>query len=123
MAHGGARPGAGRKKGTANRKSREIANRAFADGVTPLEVMLAVMRKHYAAEDLDKAVAVAKDAAPYMHPRLNPIAPVGEEGRAAGYVVVPPAAESVEAWSRAAAQVLKIPAKSGDPSPVPKPSC
>jgi hypothetical protein len=32
--------------------------------------MLKAMRKHVAADDLDKAAAVAKDAAPYMHPRL-----------------------------------------------------
>ena len=38
-AHGGARSGAGRKRGGANQKTREIADRAATLGVTPLEVM------------------------------------------------------------------------------------
>lgn len=31
------------------------------------------MREHYAAGRLDQAAAVAKDAAPYMHPRLSAV--------------------------------------------------
>jgi hypothetical protein len=49
----------------------------------PLEVMLDAMRSHYEAGDLDKAAAFAKDAAPYVHPRIanievsgNPDAPI-----------------------------------------------
>jgi hypothetical protein len=30
--------------------------------------------------DLDKAVAIAKDACPYMHPRLNSVAVGGQPG-------------------------------------------
>lgn len=70
-AHGGKRNGSGRKAGSATQKTREIANRAAAEGITPLEVMLHAMRKHYEAGALDAAASIAKDAAPYMHPRLN----------------------------------------------------
>ena len=42
--HGGRRQGAGRKPGSASQKTREIANQAATDGLTPLEYMLAVLR-------------------------------------------------------------------------------
>ena len=70
---GGRRPGAGRKPGSATRKTREIAERASAAGITPLEVMLEDMRAKYAAGDLDAAANRACDCAPYMHPRLSSI--------------------------------------------------
>lgn len=95
----------GRKPGSANVKTRAIADRAAAEGITPLEVMLRAMREQVAHADalkeqaeeadtallvgtegvdpnlprelrqkarmaLNDAAAVAKDAAPYMHPRL-----------------------------------------------------
>ena len=76
---GGARPGAGRKKGAATEKTREIADREMSGGgLTPLEYMLQVMRTE-PSDDLESkdylaAVAMrfeaAKAAAPYMHPRL-----------------------------------------------------
>lgn len=104
MANGGARPGAGRKPGGANQKTREIADRAAREGITPLEVMLRAMREHVEHSDslrkqadeadiqlltgeredndtpvklrgaalaaITEAASMAKDAAPYMHPRL-----------------------------------------------------
>ena len=84
MPRGGKRPGAGRKPGIANRKTREIADKAAADGITPLEVMLATMRalwdgavgKDGKVTDFEKALAacsVGKGAAPYMHPRMQQI--------------------------------------------------
>src|SRR6266511_5331757 len=72
-ARGGRRPGAGRKPGSATRKTREIAEWAAAEGITPLEVMLADMCAKYAAGDLDAAADRACDCAPYMHPRLSAI--------------------------------------------------
>lgn len=74
----------GRQKGVANTKTREIAEKAIAKGITPLEVMLALMRKAWTAagealtdaekERLeDKAAGHAKDAAPYLHPKLQPV--------------------------------------------------
>jgi len=59
----------GRKKGTANTKTREIADKAAASGITPLEYMLAVMRDEQA--DPERRGEMARAAAPYMHPRLQ----------------------------------------------------
>ena len=73
MPKGGARPGAGRKPGGTNKKTREIAELAAAEGITPLEVMVLAMRRKYEAGDLDGAASIAKDAAPYMHPRLSSV--------------------------------------------------
>jgi hypothetical protein len=85
------------------RRTREVAERAAAEGLTPLEVMLRAMREHVEHADklqaqameadtavllgdadpdlpeafrraalaaITSASAMAKDAAPYMHPRL-----------------------------------------------------
>lgn len=107
---GGARPGAGRKKGAATTRTREIADRAVSDGsLTPLEVMLENMRfAHQEAggilarilltvddpgqipEKFDElktllqyrgmAQEAAKDAAPYIHPRLAAVEHTGRDG-------------------------------------------
>lgn len=65
---GGPRPGSGRKPGGQNRKSREIADRAAAEGITPLEYLLKVMRDENG--DSETRLDAAKAAAPYVHPRL-----------------------------------------------------
>jgi hypothetical protein len=101
MKNGGRRPGSGRKAGTANKKTREIADRAAAEGITPLELMLQIMRGQACPENADPAQKVAfhqlrfeaaKAAAPYIHPRLSnidkpvqigPLAgSLGDQGRA-----------------------------------------
>src|SRR5499427_6549415 len=69
--HGGKRQGAGRKPGSASQKTREIANQAATDGLTPLEYMLAVLRDDTADPDRRDRMAVA--AAPYIHARLAAI--------------------------------------------------
>ncbi len=88
MARRGSKPGerrGGRTKGTANKKTREIADKAAQSGVTPLEVMIEAMRHHYElsqdenlkgdkSENLKAAAAMAEKAAPYIHPRLSAIA-------------------------------------------------
>lgn len=99
---GGARTGAGRKTGSATKKTREIANKAAEEGITPLEVMLfamrATMNEAQAAIDAQRlagveqiamplglladAAELAKDAAPYMHPKLAAIEHTGAEGGA-----------------------------------------
>lgn len=79
MPRGGKRPGAGRKKGAATRKTRAVADRAATEGITPLEVMLTVMRQRFEAKDFERAASIAKDAAPYLHPRLTAIK-VGGDG-------------------------------------------
>lgn len=71
MARGGARPGSGRPRGAATQKTREVADKASVDGLTPLEYMLQVMRDKGADEA--KRLDAAKSAAPYMHPRLSTV--------------------------------------------------
>ena len=80
MARGGKRVGAGRPAGSATRRTREIADAAAKDGLSPLEVMLRAMREHALADRWDQAAAVAKDAAPYCHPRLAAVEVSGEDG-------------------------------------------
>lgn len=80
MARGGKRSGAGRPKGAAARKTKEIADRASAEGITPLEVMLKAMRTHAEKEDWDAAASIAKDAAPYMHAKLASVQHSGPKG-------------------------------------------
>jgi hypothetical protein len=94
---GGARKGAGRPPGSATKKTRAIADKAAKEGLTPLEVMLDAMTAlHRQANELAEgaeaemggrkvnrlgllvaAAEVAKDAAPYMHPRLQAIEHTG----------------------------------------------
>ncbi|HWU63580.1 MAG TPA: hypothetical protein VN112_16295 [Ensifer sp.] len=80
MARGGKRNGAGRPKGAATLKTQAIADKASAEGLTPLEVMLRAMREHTEKDEWDKAAAIAKDAAPYMHPRLANLQHTGKGG-------------------------------------------
>src|SRR5262249_5914097 len=78
---GGRRPGAGRKKGSATRKTKELADRAAREGITPLELMLQAMRLHYQKGEWDAAAAIAKVVGPYVHPRLGSLTVNGEEER------------------------------------------
>lgn len=96
IGRGGSGRKAGRPVGAATKKTREIAERALAQGITPLEVILQSMRVAWSEAtkdgkvDLAKvgpAVEYAQMAAPYVHPRLasiqgNPDNPVviKEEG-------------------------------------------
>jgi hypothetical protein len=84
MERGGARPGAGREKGSGNKKrSADLVARLHLEGLTPLDVMLNTMKAFWQMAqnpdgtiDREKAQAasmIAKDAAPYVHPRLNSI--------------------------------------------------
>jgi len=85
---GGARKGAGRKKGVATKKTREIADRAASEGITPLEYMLQVMRSE-PPEGLEGPQILsammlrfeaAKAAAPYIHPKLSAVEHTGKDG-------------------------------------------
>jgi hypothetical protein len=71
MARGGPRPGAGRPKGTPNKKTAELRAKVEAEGVTPLDFLLGVMRDD--AEDMDRRIECAKAAAQYVHPKLSSI--------------------------------------------------
>jgi hypothetical protein len=77
---GGRMPGAGRKKGSVNRKTREIANKAAESGITPLEVMIQAMREVYEKDGAPAAVPFAKECAPYMHPKISNIELTGKNG-------------------------------------------
>lgn len=57
MARGGKREGAGRKIGALTERTRVIAERAVADGKTPLEVMLDNMR-HFQQVALDAEAVI-----------------------------------------------------------------
>src|SRR5207302_8270258 len=73
---GGHRTGAGRKRGTVTAKTRrrqEVALRALEQGTTPLEVILEAMREAYRQQGAAAAVPYAKEAAPYVHPRLSAV--------------------------------------------------
>lgn len=76
MPVGGARPGAGRKKGGANRLTQEAAEKA-RDGLSPLDYMLAVLRDE--ANEMAARLDAAKAAAPYCHPKRAPVDGDGKE--------------------------------------------
>lgn len=118
--HGGKRVGAGRKTGALTTRTRQVAEKAAATGMTPLEVMLDNMR-HFQkvatdAEAVLEGLTVeeftgrvtadtpeaqfkellaqvkktagfrqmaqdaARDAAPYVHPKLASVQHTGEDG-------------------------------------------
>jgi hypothetical protein len=70
VARGGVRPGAGRKPGEATKRTQELVKKALDIGITPLEIMVTMMKRAWDAGDEDKAFLYAKDAAPYMHAKL-----------------------------------------------------
>lgn len=74
---GGKRPGSGRKKGSVTRRTQEIIAAVAADGESPLEYMLRVMRT---ADDDKRRDAMAVAAAPFLHPRLAAIQHTGKDG-------------------------------------------
>jgi hypothetical protein len=61
----------GRPKGARNRRTRALIEAAEAGGETPLQYMLRVLRDPNAADKRRDAMATA--AAPYVHPKLNPV--------------------------------------------------
>lgn len=68
MARGGKRDGAGRPAGAVNTKSREVADKAAAEGLTPLDYMLKILRDEEA--DPKDRMWAAEKAAPYVHAKL-----------------------------------------------------
>lgn len=74
-ARGGKRQGAGRKKGAITKRTQEIVAKANAEGESPLEYMLRVMRT---SGDDKRRDAMAVAAAAYVHPRLAAVEHSGE---------------------------------------------
>lgn len=68
MARGGKREGAGRPAGATTKRSREIAEKAAEEGITPLEYMLGLLRNEECPSLL--RFEAAKAAAPYVHAKL-----------------------------------------------------
>ena len=121
MSRGGKRDGAGRPSGAVTKRTQDIAARAMATGMSPLEVMVENMR-HFQQVALDAEATLegltadeftgqvapgatpedrfkfllahvkktagfrqmaqdaARDAAPYIHPKLSTVAHTGKDG-------------------------------------------
>lgn len=134
MARGGKREGAGRPAGAITKRTREVAERALATGMSPLDVMLDNMR-HFqqvaldaeatleglTAEEFSAQVApsaspedqfkyllaqvkktagfrqmaqdAARDAAPYVHPKLASVEHSGPNGGPIKLNILPEDAE------------------------------
>lgn len=108
---GGSRKGAGRPRGAATKRSRQVADRESKNGITPLEVMLKAMRAHVDKNDLDAAASIAKDAAPYMHAKL---ASVQHTGRGGGPIQTVDLTNASEEQLNALEAVFGPLARSGD---------
>ena len=75
-AHGGKRPGAGRKKGSVERKviREKVDTRislALDKGITPVELFLSIMRDE--RFPIEKRMEAAKCAAPFVHAKLTSV--------------------------------------------------
>jgi len=82
MAGHGSAPGerrGGRKKGVPNKATLAKESKIAAEGLTPLELMLAVVRNK--DELLATRLDAAKSAAPYVHPRLTSVEVGGMDKR------------------------------------------
>ena len=95
---GGKRLGAGRPQGSKNQRTVDLARAAAEAGITPIEVMLGTMQfwELGTPEAKREAAAIAKDAAPYIHPRLASIAQTVTEIPA--YIVLPEPCRTNEEW-------------------------
>jgi hypothetical protein len=71
---GGRRPGAGRKKGSKNKRKRaDLIVRDYEEGLLPAPFMLSEMKRFIdmkTEEGLKEARLIAVSIAPYFHPRL-----------------------------------------------------
>jgi hypothetical protein len=105
MPRGGPRPNSGRKPGAVVVATSEHARRLATDGgILPLEVLIKTMRLLWARAEEDKdeaarmaACLLAKDAAPYFHPRLAAVEHSGEAPPAV-VVRVPEVLHTTEEW-------------------------
>jgi len=77
MALGGARSGAGRKKGGRNKLTQEAIAKA-SDGLSPLDYLLSIMRDDKVDEQ--RRIDAAKAAAPYCHAKLATVDHTSSDG-------------------------------------------
>lgn len=75
MPHGGKRPGAGRPKGSRNKRTEKMIAAVNESGMTPLDYMLSVLRDE--SRDHAERIDAAKAAAPYVHSRLQSVEATG----------------------------------------------
>jgi hypothetical protein len=70
--HGGARANAGRPKGSKSKSYKPHLEKLLAvGGISPRDVLLDIMRRHYRARRWDAAEHTAALVAPFVHPRLT----------------------------------------------------
>jgi hypothetical protein len=67
---GSIRKAGGRPKGSRNKRTLELIQRAEANGINPLDLMLEVMHDLWREGDRFAAFACAEKIAPYVHARL-----------------------------------------------------
>ena len=95
MAAGGARQGAGRKKGLSTKLNEEARKKAAESGIMPLDYMLKMLRNEaLPAEDRFEA---AKAAAPYVHAKLSSVEQKTEVTMS-NVVALPPRSETTDQW-------------------------
>lgn len=88
--NGGRREGAGRKKGSPNKRTQATQAKVEATGITPLDFMLKQMRRGYPrGATVQQKIAIdamkfeaAKAVAPYVHARLASVEHSGKGGGA-----------------------------------------
>lgn len=85
MARGGARQGAGRPKGGANKLNDEARTKALAGGITPLDYLLELLRDEDKPQDV--RIDAAKAAAPYVHARLAAVEHSGDKDKPIAHTV------------------------------------
>jgi hypothetical protein len=78
MPPGGRREGAGRPRGSLNKRHQVTAEQIGHDGYLPLEYMLALMRDE--RTEASRRDAMAIQAASFCHPRLNAVATSNANG-------------------------------------------
>lgn len=80
MTHGGARKGAGRKKGQTNKRTREIGEKLDELGCDPIEGMARIAQTAMDSGDLALAGSMYKELAQYILPKRKAIEHTGEGG-------------------------------------------
>lgn len=86
--HGGARPGAGRKKGVPNSRTQERVAKAEASGLMPHEFLLSVARGESIGTYVPtfaERIDAAKAAANYYAPKLSNVEHSGPDGSSIGF--------------------------------------
>jgi len=77
---GGKRTGAGRKKGSINKRSQEIADRLAAMGCDPIEGMAEIAAEARGEGDLQLAGQMYKELAQYVAPKRKAVEFSGQNG-------------------------------------------